>query len=673
MDTTSLFDVSCDSNGTPIGMMGGGESHRSRKKSQRNTFGQNLSNQASAVVVAPGLLPSSRANSKTAREKISNAPRIEGEEQNIPIDKDSIKLPSTSNNGIDPLELSASTARQQKSILVDASNSKPVSARSNNLEIWLSKKKALDQQSQSRSSRRSKKGGIVSQRKKEAESGILDPLSESSEKDLSYLSKLQPSNTSATNINPRGEVGEEIKIELQQKKITRERSNDSQVNFLEPEPSKPIQDHQPPLAHVRVSSTNPIVAQRWSQDTESFLVFNPKDEAVRESQAFHHTNPLFLSQSQNNTNRMFKDALEHLHGENQNLKDQLREASDLIQLQRDMLLIVLKGAAQNAHEIQGKSGDIVNKLKDQGSFLKSNSTLDTSDISFMIDDHSPTVKDKERQEFIERQTQMAREIDSLKQELQQALAQAAINQSSYASSAPVLGESQRRSASPALEQPAPKEEQDDGALDRALQPLFDQLVDASNEVYIQDQRGRIMKIVLVSEQADLDEMQQNMENEGMYPNGINSSADFQRFNSPLMNNYDPDQLQPDQNFPDPQHIQQFPLLDTPSNPFSPQGINQEIMFNQQKPIQQQENVPPYIVVEEEPPNAIEQQQPNEYEYYDEEEENANNEGEATQNQDYDFRDFMDDRSTQQKQLLNIGQGSGAKIVNVSGLSINSQQ
>lgn len=79
MDTTSLFDVSCDSNGTPIGMMGGGESHRSRKKSQRNTFGQHISNQASAVVVAPGLLPSSRANSKTAREQRSKAPRIEGE------------------------------------------------------------------------------------------------------------------------------------------------------------------------------------------------------------------------------------------------------------------------------------------------------------------------------------------------------------------------------------------------------------------------------------------------------------------------------------------------------------------------------------------------------------------------------------------------------------------
>lgn len=48
-----------------------------------------------------------------------------------------------------------------------------------------------------------------------------------------------------------------------------------------------------------------------------------------------------------------------------------------------------------------------------------------------------------------------------------------------------------------------------------------------------------MKIVLVSDQADLDEMQQNMENEGIN-GGLNSSADFQRFSSPLMNNYDPE-------------------------------------------------------------------------------------------------------------------------------------
>jgi hypothetical protein len=60
-----------------------------------------------------------------------------------------------------------------------------------------------------------------------------------------------------------------------------------------------------------------IVAQRWSQDTESLLIFNPKDEAVRESQAFKDPLSMMMSQSQNNTNRMFREALEHLHNENQ--------------------------------------------------------------------------------------------------------------------------------------------------------------------------------------------------------------------------------------------------------------------------------------------------------------------------------------------------------------------
>lgn len=75
------------------------------------------------------------------------------------------------------------------------------SARSNNLELWLSKKKALDQQSVSNkqsSSKRSKKhkppliraGGNNSISEERDNDNVLEELSESSGKDLSYLSKL---------------------------------------------------------------------------------------------------------------------------------------------------------------------------------------------------------------------------------------------------------------------------------------------------------------------------------------------------------------------------------------------------------------------------------------------------------------------------------------------------
>lgn len=77
---------------------------------------------------------------------------------------------------------------------------KPISSRSSNmsntnLEAWLTKKKALDTQSISnkQSSRHQKKRGLA----KINESDILEPLSEnSSERDLSYLSKLQQSTSS---------------------------------------------------------------------------------------------------------------------------------------------------------------------------------------------------------------------------------------------------------------------------------------------------------------------------------------------------------------------------------------------------------------------------------------------------------------------------------------------
>jgi hypothetical protein len=68
----------------------------------------------------------------------------------VEIDKESISIPQTEQKS------EISTARKKRVLApvpLDTNSSKPVSARSNNLEVWLSKKKALDQQSQSRSSR----------------------------------------------------------------------------------------------------------------------------------------------------------------------------------------------------------------------------------------------------------------------------------------------------------------------------------------------------------------------------------------------------------------------------------------------------------------------------------------------------------------------------------------
>ncbi len=68
--------------------------------------------------------------------------------------------------------------------MIDLNNAsgkdKPVSARSNNLEIWLSKKKALDQYSNKQST--IKKDG-----------DDIGKSIDENEKDLSYLSKLQSS------------------------------------------------------------------------------------------------------------------------------------------------------------------------------------------------------------------------------------------------------------------------------------------------------------------------------------------------------------------------------------------------------------------------------------------------------------------------------------------------
>jgi hypothetical protein len=90
--------------------------------------------------------------SKTSRELPEPPVQLDEEEkhsENIVMKPSDIQIDSTS---------TARRRRQHKNL---QDPNKPISARSNNLELWLSKKKALDQQSQSnkqsKSSRRGKR------------------------------------------------------------------------------------------------------------------------------------------------------------------------------------------------------------------------------------------------------------------------------------------------------------------------------------------------------------------------------------------------------------------------------------------------------------------------------------------------------------------------------------
>ena len=101
-----------------------------------------------------------------------------------------------------------------------------------------------------------------------------------SEHDLSYLSKLQTS------------FGLELPAIAEAPDEDRNQGSKDMITVV------------PTAAPIR--KTDPILVQRWSQDTESFLVFNPKEEAVAQ---------LSLMVSQSN-NKLFKDAFEAMNADN---------------------------------------------------------------------------------------------------------------------------------------------------------------------------------------------------------------------------------------------------------------------------------------------------------------------------------------------------------------------
>jgi hypothetical protein len=71
--------------------------------------------------------------------------------------------------------------------------------------------------------------------------------------------------------------------------------------------------------------------------------------------------------------------------ENQQLKEQVREQQDLIQLQKAMLAEIISGAARQAGQALTETNQIDKRLSFQAEFLEQNRrnmNLDTSQISF---------------------------------------------------------------------------------------------------------------------------------------------------------------------------------------------------------------------------------------------------------------------------------------------------
>ena len=187
----------------------------------------------------------------------------------------------------------------------------------------------------------------------EQSDNVIEPLSESN--DLSYLSRLQGSM----------EMVPEVK-EPQLSKV--DRSADSQVNYLAVKETVasgagngPLKQSPEPVKQslelFSPKGTQLIVAQHWSQDTESLLVFNPKDEAVRESQAFQPLTEEVLA-----SRGAFREVLEHLQLENQYLREKVLEGQEMVQLQKQMLMDVIGGSVDQVHMVSLKNQQLELRL-----------------------------------------------------------------------------------------------------------------------------------------------------------------------------------------------------------------------------------------------------------------------------------------------------------------------
>ncbi|CDW73076.1 UNKNOWN [Stylonychia lemnae] len=259
---------------------------------------------------------------------------------------------------------------------------KPFSARSNNLEVWLAKKKAFDQQSKQ------------SQSNKEINPSELKELHQlqnngnESERDLSYLSKLQ----SSLFFEPGAQFKDKSEL-IEQEKLRTMQKSDSQFNL------KTIQQQQLQLQQQkqgtkletlneqessnrfhRSQQSKQMVQQVYASNagSESLLIFNPKEEAILDS----YPNMLSISQ-----NKMLKEVIDHVQKENQYLKDQLLDQQELVKMHKQMLVDIISSQNTKIDEfiVQGKS--LNQKLNDQRQYLMMNNNIfDNSQVSFMTAD-----------------------------------------------------------------------------------------------------------------------------------------------------------------------------------------------------------------------------------------------------------------------------------------------
>jgi len=98
------------------------------------------------------------------------------------------------------------------------------------------------------------------------------------------------------------------------------------------------------------------------ENTESLLVFNPKEEAILDAAP----NLLLSSQSYKlrSQEHMLKEALEHIGIENEVLKDQLLETREMLKIHKNLLNDVLKKQHDTVIECKETGKKLNDKIDD---------------------------------------------------------------------------------------------------------------------------------------------------------------------------------------------------------------------------------------------------------------------------------------------------------------------
>eukprot|EP00347_Sterkiella_histriomuscorum_P022991 403336372 len=367
-DTSSLFTISNDSylqsQQNDMGGVGPGISARSSHRSRRTRRDNGDANHQNQI-------QKSRKSSKTERA---------GVQSQAPSDSNNDNESSTNQN-----QVNKDALRDVKKIVNQRNDKQVNSARTNNnLENWLNKKRAFDQQS--------KQSSLTNKELNPTDLQQLQHLQNNeSDKDLSYLSKLQNS----LFFEPGAEFKDKSQL-IEQEKLQQMQKSDSQFNLKTQQIQvpqqktdrsnkiynmKPIQDQDminPTLRQSQQSRhINPqLIASNGG--SESLLIFNPKEEAILDS----YPNMLSLSH-----NKMLKEVVDHIQRENQYLKEQISDQQELIQMHKQMLVDVISQQSTKLDEFVGYGKSLNQKLNDQRAYLLHNNNLfDNSQVSFMTAD-----------------------------------------------------------------------------------------------------------------------------------------------------------------------------------------------------------------------------------------------------------------------------------------------